>query len=172
MKEQAIKTAPEYYHNYINLVPEKPFSETLLDTGITVYEEHIEELEKLGDKVYAPGKWTAREIIQHCMDTERIFMNRALRFVRLDKTNLPGYDHDAYVPVSRANETSIKDLLEEYRAVRKASYLFFNRLNTEELERTGTANNKEISVLAIGFILQGHPLHHFNVLKERYFGLV
>lgn len=105
------------------------------------------------------------------MDTERIFINRALRFVRMDSTELPGYDHDAYVPVSRANDRDLKALISEYRVIRQSSYLFFNGLNNEELNRMGTANEKKISVLAIGFVLQGHPLHHFNIIKERYFGL-
>ncbi|WP_083261290.1 GNAT family N-acetyltransferase [Crocinitomix algicola] len=171
MKDQALNSAPAYYHHYIQLVDDKPFEKTLLTNGISIYEEHFEQLESLGNNVYETGKWTVKEIVQHCMDTERIFINRALRFARLDDTELPGYDHDAYVPISRANDKTLSDLLEEYRVVRHASYLFFKGLNSEELERTGIANGKRISVLAIGFILQGHPLHHFNIIRERYFTL-
>jgi 6,7-dimethyl-8-ribityllumazine synthase len=32
----------------------------------------------------------------------------------------------------------------------------------------GTASGKEISVLAIGFIISGHAIHHQNVIRERY----
>ena len=39
---------------------------------------------------YAEGKWTIKEIIQHIIDTERIFSYRALRISRNDQTPLPG----------------------------------------------------------------------------------
>ncbi len=171
MKEIALKTSPEYYHNYINLVTESPLDDQLISGGIELFMSHFTELEKLGLKTYAEGKWTVNEIIQHLIDTERIFINRALRFLRNDKTNLPGYDHNAYVPVSRSNNRSLDELLTEYKAVRHSSALFYAPLSQEELLRTGTANNLEISVLAIGYILVGHPMHHFNVIKEQYLSL-
>ena len=171
MKVKALETSPPYYLNYINKVDDKPLLEVLKTGGIELFEQHIDQLEALGQKVYAPGKWTAPDIIQHVMDTERIFINRALRFVRQDLTELPGYDHNSYVPIARANDRTVKDLLEEYKALRLSSYLFFKHLNEEELLRKGTANGVEISVIAIGYILIGHPIHHFNVIRERYFGL-
>ena len=40
---------------------------------------------------------------------------------------------------------------------------------TEEmLSAKGIASGKEISVLAIGFIVSGHAIHHQNVIRERY----
>lgn len=168
MKATALETSPGYYHAYINLVNENSLKEQLVSGGIERYESSLEALKSLGLKTYAEGKWTVNEIVQHCIDTERIFINRALRFLRNDKTNLPGYDHDAYVPASNANRRSLDDLLAEYKAVRHSSALFYAPLTQEELLRTGTANNLEISVLAIGYILVGHPTHHFNVIKERY----
>ena len=47
---------------------------------------------------YAPDKWTAREVIGHLTDCERIFGYRALRIARGDMTALPGFDENAYVP--------------------------------------------------------------------------
>jgi len=171
MKTVALNSSPDYYKNYINLVADKPLLEVLKTGGIGLFEDHFLELMSLGKKVYEPGKWTALEMIQHLIDTERIFINRALRFARQDSTVLPGYDHNAYVPVSRSNDRTLQDLLDEYKAVRLSSYHFFKHLNEEELMRSGKANGIEISVIAMGFVLVGHPTHHFNILKERYFGL-
>ena len=171
MKTTALKLAPDYYLDYIQLVADKPLMDILPTGGLDLFLKNIDELKTIGDKVYAQGKWTVKEMVQHFMDTERIFINRALRFVRKDNTTLPGYDHDAYVTVARVNDRTLEDLLEEYQAVRKASSLFFKHLTEEELLRTGNANGVEISVLSIGFVLIGHPTHHFNVIRERYMNL-
>ena len=172
MKSEALKGSPEYYKTYINLVDDNRSIVDLLEQGgIEHFREHVDTLNKIGQKTYAKGKWTVNEIIQHLIDTERIFINRALRFLRLDSTDLPGYDHNAYVPVSKANKRSLEDLLEEYEILRLSNIHFFKDLSPLELNRSGNANGNEISVLAIGFVLVGHPIHHFNVIKERYFDL-
>ncbi len=172
MKTEALQGSPEYYKGYINLVEgNKSLIDLLENGGTNLFRTHFETLELIGEKVYAEGKWTIKEIVQHLIDTERIFVNRALRFVRCDQTELPGYDHNAYVPVSNANKRTLESLLEEYEILRLSTFSFFKQLNLEELQRTGIANGNEISVLAIGFILIGHPTHHFNVIKERYFSL-
>jgi len=171
LKESALNTAPEYYHQYINLAPNLPILDIIEDGGLENFIHSFEELNEIGNKVYAPGKWTVKELVQHLIDTERIFVNRALRFARNDKTDLPGYDHDSFAPVSRANEQSLEDLLKEYRILRLSTYYFFKNMNEEQLLSVGKANGLEISVAAIGYILVGHPTHHFNVIKEKYFSL-
>jgi hypothetical protein len=171
MKSIALASAPEYYHNYINLVNEEPIIEQLEEGGIAEYLQIIEQLEALGDKVYAQGKWTIKQIVQHLIDTERLFVARCLRFLRQDKTPIPGYDHDAYAIVARVDHVSLSDLIEEYQILRMSTYLFFKNLSQEEWTRSGTANNKEISIVAMAYVIIGHPLHHLNVIEERYLGL-
>lgn len=171
MKSIALASAPEYYHNYINLVNEEPIIEQLEEGGIAEYLQIIEQLEALGDKVYAQGKWTIKQIVQHLIDTERLFVARCLRFLRQDKTPIPGYDHDAYAIVARVDHVSLSDLIEEYQILRMSTYLFFKNLSQEEWARSGTANNKEISIVAMAYVIIGHPLHHLNVIEERYLGL-
>jgi len=43
-----------------------------------------------GDFHYAPGKWSAKEVLGHMCDTERVFAYRALRIARADKTPMEG----------------------------------------------------------------------------------
>ncbi len=117
---------------------------------------------------YDVGKWTIKELLQHLIDSERIFAYRALRIAREDKTNIPGYEHNDYVPVSRANNRKYTDLVEEFEAVRKSSIALFKSLDDVMLKSLGSANNDVISVRAIGFIIVGHYNHHQNVIKERY----
>jgi hypothetical protein len=167
LKDQ-IKTVPEYYGTYIDLAPNNDLLVALPNGGIHLYEENLEMLKKLGFHVYAENKWTTHQIIEHLIDTERIFQTRALRIARNDKTPMPGYDENAYVDSSRSNEIPLEKLMADYRSQRAATLAMFQNFNKEELMRTGIANGEEISVLAIGFILIGHPIHHFNVIQERY----
>lgn len=172
MKRSDIKVAPVYYQTYLNQVPDEELLDILPKGGIELFIQHQDQLEKLGDQTYAPNKWTVNEMIEHLMDTERIFLNRALRFARNDKTDLPGYDENFYAASARSNEISIAELLSDYQDIRKVTFNFFKHLNQEELRRTGKANGQEISVLALGFIQIGHPIHHFKVLEDRYFPLL
>ena len=43
---------------------------------------------------YADKKWTVLELLQHLIDSERVFAYRALRFAREDKTPLPGFEEN------------------------------------------------------------------------------
>lgn len=172
MKRSDIQVTPEYFNRYINLVADEPLLNVLAIGGIDLFVGSRDLLNELGQRTYAEGKWTVNEMVDHLIDTERIFQNRALRIARNDATDLPGYDENFYADQSRSNEFSLDDLLEEYQQLRTSSYQMFKRFSEEEMMRTGTADGKEISVLALGFILVGHPIHHFKVLKERYFPLL
>lgn len=170
MKRTDITIMPEYYDRYINLVEDIDILDALKKYGANIFDK--DKLKQLGEKVYEPGKWTAKEMIQHIIDGERIFSYRALRFARKDKTPLPGFNENDFTPASEANRRGIDDLLSEYDTVRQSTIQLFRSFTDEMQQRTGIASNKEVSVLAVGFISAGHGLHHVNVLKERYYKLI
>lgn len=172
MKKTDIEFVPSFYQGYIDKAPEKELMEALKTGGVDLYENNFDKLKQLGTKVYAPNKWTVNQMVEHLMDTERIFVNRSLRFARNDKTELPGYDHDIYVQNSRSNEIPLGKLVDQYKQIRKGTIATFENFNNEELMRVGVANGNKISVLTMGFILIGHPIHHYNVLEEKYFPLI
>lgn len=158
----------EFYAGYIRAVPEGDVLDALI-AGEELMTALLSDLsEEEAEKGYAPGKWTIKEVIQHCSDAERIFAYRALRIARGDKTDLPGWDENAYAPMSKANERSLEELLDEFESVREATMTLFAGLPAEAWERRGTANGHEVSVRAIAWINAGHVLHHCAVLQERY----
>lgn len=120
------------------------------------------------DYRYAEGKWTIKDIIQHVIDTERIFAYRALRFSRNDKTPLPSFEENDYADNTDSNKRSIQDLLTEFSALRHSTLLFYKSLSEEQLKRIGTASGNQISVRALGFVMIGHQKHHQKVFEERY----
>lgn len=120
------------------------------------------------DYRYAEGKWTIKEIVQHLIDTERIFNYRALCIARCDKIDLPGFDQDVFVAHSHANERSIGSLMAEYKRVRLATISLFESFDQKALAEIGIASNSVLSVRAVAFIIVGHETHHLQVIKERY----
>ncbi len=120
------------------------------------------------DYRYAEGKWTIKEIIQHIIDTERIFAYRALRISRNDTTPLPGFEENDFAKNTAGNLRSLQDLLTELSAVRHSNLLLFKSFSEYQLKRVGVASENPISVRAIGFMLIGHQKHHQKVFEERY----
>jgi len=120
------------------------------------------------DYRYAEGKWTIKDIIQHLIDTERVFSYRAMRISRNDKTPLPGFEENDYVDNTNANERNLQGLLTELAVVRQSTLALFKSFSEEQLTRMGVASNSPVSVRAIGFIIIGHQKHHQNVFQERY----
>ena len=117
---------------------------------------------------YAAGKWTVKELIQHIIDTERVFCYRALCFARNDKTALPGFDQDVFVANASANERNYFDLLDEMATLRTSTIQLYTGFSDEALVRIGNASGNDMSVRALGYLFSGHQMHHLNVLKERY----
>jgi enterochelin esterase-like enzyme/uncharacterized damage-inducible protein DinB len=158
-----------YAASYINQVPEGADPrEVLRAIGPefhTIF-DHLSEAQ--AEKSYAEGKWTLKEMLQHQIDTERIFAYRAMRFARGDSQDLPGFDQDDYVAQSGANARPVASLLAEYDATRAASQALFDSFTEEQLDRRGSANGGPTSVRALLFIVPGHELHHLNLIRERY----
>lgn len=124
-------------------------------------------LEKL-DYKYAEGKWSLKEVFQHIIDTERIFIYRCFRIARHDKTPLPGFEQDDYALPSEANKKSLDDLIEEFKAVRQNSIILLKSLNETDLKFIGMVNGNPISARAVAFNIIGHNKWHIDIIMERY----
>ena len=120
------------------------------------------------DYQYAEGKWTIKDILQHLIDSERVFAYRALRFARRDFTPLPGFEENDYAEVANGSKRSIRDLLTELAIVREATLCLFRTFSDETLQLKGIASGREMSVRALGFIIIGHQNHHQQIFQERY----
>jgi len=164
---QPTEYAP-YYGKYTALVPEGDIISTLtgqLDATLSTLRGLSEEQ---GDFAYAPGKWSIKEVVGHIMDTERMFGHRAFRFARADATPLPGYEQDDYVRAGNFGKRSLKDITDELELVRRATIHLLRSLDEEAWLRRGVANDNEVSVRALAYILAGHETHHMNIIRERY----
>ncbi|WKD86302.1 hypothetical protein KCTC32516_01672 [Polaribacter huanghezhanensis] len=159
----------EYYANYIGLLDDNT---ELIDgyyKGKKMMEDFINAIpdEKLTYR-YQPEKWSIIEVLQHLIDTERVFMYRCFRIARNDKTELAGYDQDEYVIPSEANSKTKEQILEEFSLNRNNFISLLKSLSEKNLSFVGNANGGIVSARAAAYIVLGHDIHHTNIIKERY----
>lgn len=127
----------------------------------------VTELDKW-DYRYADEKWTVKEVVQHCIDCERIFSYRAQHIAREDQQSLNFFDENEYAKTSNANARKPQDLIKEWTNLMKATYYQFLAFDDDVLSKTGKIGDKEFSVEKIGFVTAGHSIHHLNIINERY----
>jgi uncharacterized damage-inducible protein DinB len=167
-RPEAGEYAP-YYDRYIALVRGDDILGTLdqqrRETMLLLSGRDEEE----GDFRYAPGKWSAKEVLGHVCDTERVFAYRALRISRADATPLAGFEQDDYVRNGPFANRTLSDLVEDFIAVRRATLSLLRNLDEAAWTRRGIANKNEVTVRALAFIIAGHELHHRRILEEKYF---
>jgi hypothetical protein len=117
---------------------------------------------------YAEGKWSIREMVGHLIDGERVFGHRAFCIARGEQQNLPSFEQNDYIATAPYDRIELEDLLAEFRLVRLSNLAMLRTLDEASWSRVGTANNNQISVRALAFIMAGHVRHHMQVLRERY----
>lgn len=161
-------TYPVYFDNYISLVKGD-------DIYVELYQAYMDtmelvtslDLETLHYR-YAEGKWTILDILQHIMDTERIFSFRALCFARLEKASIPGFEENDYARVGGATARNINDMVREFSLLRASTIELFKSFTPEMMDHSGNANGKPVTPRALLFTILGHELHHRKIIQERY----
>jgi hypothetical protein len=159
---------PPYYETYISKLAEANFSDLLL--------LQLEQLKTLlsskpagwENTPYAPGKWSPKEVLGHCIDTERIMTFRALCIARGEKKLLPGFDQDPYVVQGQFNAVALDDLLADFELQRQAILSMIRTFPEASFEEIGSANGNPMSTRALLWIIPGHFMHHFEVLQQAY----
>jgi hypothetical protein len=158
-----------YYERYISLIEDNDILATLdrqrremvlLLSGLS---------EEQGDFRYAPEKWSAKQVLGHVCDTERVFAYRALRISRGDVTPMEGFEQDDYVKNGPFARHVIAEVIEDYIAIRRATISLLRSLEEAAWSRRGVANKNEVTVRALAYTIAGHEAHHRRILEEKYF---
>jgi hypothetical protein len=168
MPRPNLETVPPHLHEEIILVKQDD-----VKAAFATHSDAIAFLKSIAEEKwnyrYALDKWTIRGVVQHIIDAERIFCNRALVIARRDETTpLPSFDGDEYGNNSKADRRTKEDLISELQAVQQSSRKLFESFDVEQLNTIGQVNDYTIEVNTLGFVVIGHTLHHIKILKERY----
>ena len=160
---------PAYFGTYITLTNrDTPLAEEL-ERSFAKSIEYLKSIdEDKKDFAYEKGKWTIGEVFQHLIDVELVMANRAFRISRMDETDLPGFDHNAFAEVADVSDKSLSSLCKELIQVRDVTNMHFRHLNEQALMHRGTVSGNTVSIRGLGYIIIGHIEHHINIIKERY----
>lgn len=159
---------PTFYQRYLDRVDETSLVQALMFNADETLELIRSIPEQSADYKYAEGKWTIKQVINHVIDTERVFAYRALRFARNDYTELPGFDENAWADDADVSSITLHRLSEQFANQRVSSVDLFTSFDDQLLSRSGLASGHQMSVEILGKLIVGHTRHHLHILEERY----
>ncbi|OUS11341.1 hypothetical protein A9Q93_11475 [Nonlabens dokdonensis] len=158
----------DYYQTYLSLIDPQTSIDNVLQESLEGTLSLLKELEKPLSYSYAANKWSIGQVLQHDIDTERVFAYRALRFIRKDATPLPGFDQDVFVANSKDLAFAKAELKKSIITTRQATIELFSNVTMDSLIFKGNASGQVMTARVIPFLIAGHNLHHENVIRERY----
>lgn len=163
-----LRDQPKQFERYIALCGEWDLLTALGQFADLSHFLHVDQLAARAQQRYAPDKWTVASVVQHIIDSERVFSYRALRIARGDTTPLPGFDQDLFAAHDNCAANSWASIAEAFHATRAATQCLYASLPPEALFNTAPCSGIEISAGSLGFVILGHQLHHMRVLRDLY----
>ena len=164
----ATGTMIPYYESYRHLLVETDILQALVNQQAITF-HFVQSLTTLqGEIIYAPGKWSVKEVLGHMIDAERILSYRILCFLRGEKQSLPGFDENEYAKNSNYSTRKLENISEELKAIRASTIILIQNMDFELLDHIGKANVKEVSIRAIIYFILVHERHHLSIIKNKY----
>ena len=116
------------------------------------------------EQSYAPGKWTARQIIAHLTQTELALTTRVRFAASQDGYVAQSFDQDAWIALDE--RTDGPTALDAYVALRRFNLAMFKALTPAQ--RTRAFTHPEFGALTPEWVaaqMAGHELHHLRQLR-------
>jgi hypothetical protein len=110
---------------------------------------------------YAPGKWTAAQLLIHLAQAELALTNRVRMALTVDDYLAQPFDQDRWL--TREADTAAAPALGAYIALRQMNLALFRALS--KADRARTFRHPEYGELTVEWLLQmiaGHELHHLE----------
>jgi hypothetical protein len=116
------------------------------------------------ERPYAPGKWTARQVVVHLAQTELALGVRARMALATASYSAQNFDQDAWL--ARETGLSGKDGVAVFAAIARMNLTLFESLSAADRE-TAMSHPEygSITVDWIIYTLAGHQIHHLKQLE-------
>ena len=116
------------------------------------------------ERSYAPGKWTARQVIVHLAQTELALTARVRFAASQDGYVAQAFSQDDWMPLDE--QADARTALGAYTALRKLNVLMFR--NMSAAQRTRPFAHPEYGELTAEWVaaqMAGHDIHHLKQLQ-------
>lgn len=116
------------------------------------------------ERTYAPGKWTARQILTHLAQAELALGNRARMALTTKGYVAQAFDQDAWV--ARETDLSGIEAAESFTALARMNMRLFESLSPTD--RAIALSHPEYGALTVDWIVHtiaGHQLNHLAQLE-------
>jgi DinB superfamily len=116
------------------------------------------------ERSWAPGKWSARQILTHLAQTELALGNRARMALTTPGYVAQAFDQDAWI--ARETRLSGPEALETFLALARMNVLFFDGLSSAD--RVTRLSHPDYGELTLDWIIHqmaGHQVHHLRQLQ-------
>ena len=117
------------------------------------------------ERSYAPGKWSARQILTHLAQTELALGTRARMALTTPNYAAQAFNQDEWM--AKEQQLAGKDALDALLALMTMNRTFFDGLSAEDLATT--LSHPEYGALTVEWILNqlaGHQIHHLAQLEQ------
>ena len=160
----ATEHAP-YYAKYVQLVPNGDLLSLLRDQLQDTVSLLANVSAEKADYAYAPGKWTARQILIHLAQTELALGNRARMALTTPNYIAQAFDQDRWVEIEsgRSGGSGGREALDALIAVNAMNRAFFSSLSAPARETP--FSHPEYGSLTVDWIIHqmaGHLRHHLQ----------
>jgi hypothetical protein len=115
------------------------------------------------ERTYAPGKWSARQVLIHLAQTELALTTRARFAATADGYTAQAFSQDDWMPLD--GDASARVALDAYLALRQMNVAMFRRLTPRQRAREFA--HPEYGTLSVWWIaaqMAGHDIHHLKQL--------
>ena len=116
------------------------------------------------DRTYAPGKWTARQILTHLAQSEIALGYRARMALTTPGYASQSFDQDKWM--ARESATAGRDALEAFLGTAAMNIALFASLS--DTDRGVSLSHPEYGSLTVDWIVHqmaGHQIHHLEQLE-------
>ena len=117
------------------------------------------------ERSYAPGKWTARQVLIHLAQSELALGSRARLALSTPNYIAQPFDQDAWI--DRDSALSGSEAAQTFLTIARMNAAFFERLS--ERDRDVPFSHPEYGNLTIDWVLHqmaGHQIHHLKQLES------
>jgi hypothetical protein len=156
------------------MAPHTPYTNDLADREpIAAMRDSVDRIRSLTagwtpaqfERTYAPGKWSARQILIHLAQTELALGTRARMALTIPNYAAQSFDQDQWAPLDSA--LSGREAVEAFAAIAAMNRSAFAALSPQA--RATPLSHPEYGALTVDWIVHqmaGHQIHHLGQLED------